>query len=236
MYDIHMHLLPGVDDGAATPEMSLDMIRAAQAEGIRAILITPHSDCISPRELSHAWSELRDAMNRAGVSMPLYPGCEVACSVPRMDSILEKLDTGYYPTINGTKYVLTEFSPYILPQNARICLRRLLDSGYLPVIAHAERYRELISDTDFYPRQHNLGCLIQCNAYSFAQESNPLILAGARRLLREGLVDFLGTDAHRSNHRPPQAAAGLAWIREHTDDGYYQRITRDNARTLLNMK
>lgn len=236
MYDIHMHLLPGLDDGAATPEMSLDMIRRAKTEGIRAIVATPHSGCATPEETAQAFTLLTDAMKKAGMEMPIYLGCEVHCSPRYMDPVLHQLRTGGYATLNGTKFVLTEFSPHILPEDAALCLDRLLSEGWRPVIAHAERYRYLTANEDFYPRWHDRGCLIQCNAYSFAQESNPLILAAARSLLRQGLVDFLGTDAHRSGHRPPQAATGLAWIREHTTGDYFLRITEENPRTILNMK
>lgn len=209
MYDIHMHLLPGVDDGAATPEMSLEMIRRAQAEGIRAIIATPHSGCASQTETRIAVSRLKNAMARESVEMPIYLGCEVACSPRYMDSIIARLRFGDFLTLNGTEYVLTEFFPYILPEDAGVCLARLLEAGYRPVIAHAERYSSLAVDEAFFDHWHQRGCLIQCNTYSFAQESNPAIVRAARGLLEHGLVDFLGTDAHRSNHRPPQAAVAL---------------------------
>lgn len=233
MIDLHMHLLPGIDDGPDTMEQSLEMLRKAKSEGIEAIVATSHCGFAPGPRLKKTLEILREAAAREGLALPLYLGCEVACSPGRMEDILQALSTSEYPTLNGTRYVLTEFSPFAVPMGARKCLEQLLAAGYIPVIAHAERSLYLAEAEGFYREMRRLGCRIQCNVYSFAQESKPEIRAAARQLLTEELVDVLGTDAHRPKHRPPQAAIGLSWLLAHTREDYFRAITEENARSFL---
>ena len=235
MFDIHMHLLPGVDDGAREPEMSLEMIRIAKSEGIRAIVATPHSGYVPPAVIRKILENLKESAARAGLDLPLYPGCEVYCSDMAMDSILSMLSGGKLLSLNDTRYVLTEFNPYTPCREAGVCLERLKAEGWNPVIAHAERHLLLAQEESFYREMVDMGCLIQCNAYSFAQERKPEIRNYAHRLAAEEMIHFLGTDAHRPDHRPPMAAVGLRWLREHTGEDYFRRITEGNARELLGM-
>lgn len=235
MTDIHMHLVPGVDDGAMDPEMALAMIFRAQEQGIDTIFATPHADAFH-RDPEEVWAQFRKLKILAGRIVPevkILPGCEVYCEKDRMGAVLDALDKGVYPTMNGTGYVLMEFSMWVRPENTLCCVQALAEAGWKPILAHAERYRHLRGDMALLDRFRAAGCKIQINAYSLVEEAEDSIRHWARRIILEQKADFLGTDAHRTYHRPPSAETGLRWIYENCSRAYADALAFGNARRLL---
>ena len=235
MIDIHMHLIPGVDDGAENMEMSLVMMARAMEQGISQIIATPHSEVFrySKEGGKIIFKRLIDAAAKACPQMKLYLGCEVYCETGMMDEVLEALDSGRYPTMNGTKYVLMEFSQWVYPENTVPCVVALTAEGYTPIIAHMERYKHLRDNMDLLNQFRERGALIQLNAYSLFDEMDDSIKNWARRLVQERKVDFLGTDAHRTYHRPPSAEWGLNWLYENVEQEYADAIAWSNAQGKL---
>ena len=235
MIDIHMHLIPGVDDGAENMEMALVMKIRAKQQGISQIIATPHSEVFrySKEGGKIIFKRLVDAAAKVCPDMKLYLGCEVYCETGIMDQVLEALNSGRYPTMNGTKYVLMEFSQWVYPENTVPCVEALAKAGYKPIIAHMERYKHLRDNMDLVDRFRKMGTLIQLNAYSLFDEMDDSIKNWARQLVLERKVDFLGTDAHRTYHRPPSAEYGLTWLYENMEQEYADAIAWGNAQTVL---
>lgn len=235
MTDIHMHLIPGVDDGAMDMEMALVMIIRAKEQGISRIIATPHSEAFrySKEGGEIIFQRLEDAAAKVCPDMKLYLGCEVYCEAGIMDEVLAALDSGQYPTMNGTKYVLMEFSQWVYPENTVSCVEALVKAGYRPIIAHMERYKYLRDNMDLVDRFRELGALIQLNAYSLFDEMDDSIKIWARQLVKARKADFLGTDAHRTYHRPPSAEMGLNWLYENVERAYADAVCRGNAAQLL---
>lgn len=235
MIDIHMHLIPGVDDGAENMEMSLVMMVRAKEQGITQIIATPHSEVFrySKEGGKIIFKRLVDKVSIVCPDMKLYLGCEVYCESGIMAEVLEALDSGRYPTMNGTKYVLMEFSQWVYPENTVSCVEALVTAGYKPIIAHMERYKYLQDNMELVDRFRDLGALIQLNAYSLFDEMDNSIKNWARRLVQERKVDFLGTDAHRTYHRPPSAERGLNWLYENVERDYADAIAWQNAELFL---
>lgn len=235
MIDIHMHLIPGVDDGAENMEMALVMMIRAKQQGISQIAATPHSEAFrySQEETKIGFQKLTAAAAKACPDMKLYLGCEVYCEESIMDQVLEALGSGRYPTMNGTKYVLMEFSQWVYPENTVSCVEALVKAGYKPVIAHMERYKYLRDNMELVDCFRDMGALIQLNAYSLFDEMDDSIKNWARQLVQERKIDFLGTDAHRTYHRPPSAQMGLNWLYENCDEQYADAIAWKNAGRLL---
>lgn len=235
MIDIHMHLIPGVDDGAEDMEMALVMMARAREHGISQIIATPHSEVFrySKEGGKIIFKRLVDAAAKVCPDMKLYLGCEVYCETGIMDQVLEALDSGRYPTMNGTKYVLMEFSQWVYPENTLPCMEALVKAGYRPIIAHMERYKYLRSNMELVDQFRSMGALIQLNAYSLFDEMDESIKNWARQMVLERKVDFLGTDAHRTYHRPPSAEWGLNWLYENVEQDYADAIARGNAAHLL---
>ena len=238
MIDVHTHLIPGVDDGAEDLTMALTMMLRARDQGIAAVIATPHSMAFdADAALVHA--RFHQLQQRAKVVFPdmgLYLGCEVYCQEERMPEVLKALDSGVYPTMNGTGYVLAEFSQWITPERALSCVKALAAGGYTPLVAHMERYAHLHNQEALVWEVRELGARIQVNAYSLYDEQDPEIKNWARKLVENQWVDFLGTDAHRTYHRPPCAQMGLKWLYENTPKEYADELSFGNARSLLGMK
>ena len=235
MIDIHMHLVPGMDDGAEDMEMALVMMIRAQQQGISQIIATPHSEAFhfSKEDGRVIFKRLAAAAAKVCPDMRLYLGCEVYCEADIMEQVLELLDSKFYPTMNGTKYVLIEFSQWVYPENTIPCVEALLGAGYKPIIAHMERYKYLRENMELVNRFRELGAMIQLNTYSLFDEMDEPIKNWARRLVLERKVDFLGTDAHKTYYRSPSAQYGLNWLYENVDREYADAIVWENAQKLL---
>lgn len=235
MTDIHMHLIPRVDDGAVDQNMALSLMLRARDEGINVIFATPHSSAFDwdPDLVQEEFQILRQNRARFFPDMELYLGCEVYCDAFHMDTVLQGLQAGRYPGLNGTKYLLTEFSMRTLPEQALACVSALVDAGWIPVIAHMERYRYLRHNMELLDRFRAMGCLIQINAYSLSDETDEDIISWAREIVTTRKADFLGTDAHRTYHRPPSAARGLAWLYETCPKEYADNLCFANAQKYL---
>lgn len=235
MMDIHMHLIPGVDDGAMDVNMALSMMNHARNQGIRGIFATPHSSAYenSPRQTKENFLLLRDQARKFLPDLELYSGCEVFCEENAMAQVLEALRSGAFPTMNGTNCVLAEFSQWVSPESAEFCVKALAENGWIPIVAHMERYAYLRENMALVDTLRAVGARIQVNAYSLQEEEDESIKNWARRLVTERRADFLGTDAHRTYHRPPSAAPGLKWLYENMDKDYADQLAWGNARRLL---
>ena len=172
MIDIHMHLIPGVDDGAESMEMSLLMMLRAGDQGIRQIIATPHSEAFrySKDGARIIFRRLQDAAAASGLETGLYLGCEIFCEPDRMEEIVTALDTGRYPTMNGTRYVLMEFSQWIMPENTVPCVKALVRAGYRPIIAHMERYHYLRGNMELVDSFLDLVSSIDWSSWSYSEE------------------------------------------------------------------
>ena len=235
LIDIHTHILPAVDDGAEDQNMSLLMLLRAKEQGITHIFATPHSSAFDehPQQTLDAFQDLRRKAAQLLPEIHLYLGCEVYCEADRMPEVLEKLRSGEYPTMNGTKYVLMEFSRWVQPDAAVPCVKTLVEAGYIPIIAHMGHYRHLQNNMQLVQQFRELGAKIQLNVGSLFDEMDESTKAWAKRLVLERKVDFLGTDAHRTYYRPPSAEMGLKWLYENTECAYAEAIAFENAEQLL---
>lgn len=158
MHDIHMHIIPGVDDGSWSRSMSDSMLEMAHRQGIRKIIATPHSSAFDDEDcdVRTAFYELKEHMEKIFPDMELYLGSEVRFHKEKLDDTLDKLNAGIYPSLNETKYILTEFSAGIEQEEAGYCTQALCGSGWIPVIAHAERYRNLFGTDDCMKKWEDL--------------------------------------------------------------------------------
>lgn len=235
VYDIHSHVIPGIDDGATNFDMSMSLIRMAHRQGVKSIVCTSH-DRYNVKKYLKSMKALQDKIDKENLGVNLYSGCEVYCTSDDMDNIIVCLNKKSIPTINNTEYVLVEFSPYVYISEMIYCLKYLLDCGYIPVIAHAERYHALHGTTQWINILRRIGCLFQVNAYSFVDKGNKKIKEFARLLLKGKYISFIGSDAHRTNHRPYAIKNGVDYIYANCDVEYAKDICYRNAKNILNIK
>lgn len=193
--DIHSHLLPGIDDGAQNLKESLALIKQFHLLGYSKLITTPHI-------ISDYYPN-----NQEIISEKLYT-VEKALKVEDIDI---KLEAGaeYYVDMNFLNLIedenlLTFMNHYVLFETAYVTkpiileevIRNLLHKGYIPVLAHPERYTYLQNNIDAYKHLKTLGVLFQINARSLYNKSKPTSNM-ALQLIKHGLVDFIGSDAHR---------------------------------------
>ena len=235
MCDMHMHLVPGVDDGAVNAAMACDMAAMALEQGIFCICATPHSSAFAydAEETLRRFEKIKGELACKFPELEIYLGCEVFCEEWDMDRVLGRLSSGQFPSIHGTRYVLVEFDPGVDSREVRVCAEKLGENGWIPVIAHMERYPRLQQNRMLVSSLREMGCLIQVNAYSLQEEKDPAIREWARFLVADGLADLLGTDAHRTGHRPPRAAAGIRWLYEACEKTHAEQIAWRNAVRIL---
>ncbi len=234
--DTHIHIIPSVDDGAESMLMALRMLKSSADQGVRRTFATPHNVAFDyGGEYCHkALRALQKQADRNHIPMELYMGCEIFCEPSQMGHILDQLDNDVYPTMNGTRYVLVEFNPYSATfAEVYYCIQRLRSARYIPIFAHVERYADTFGDRMHLEFFKEMGCLLQVNLYSFEEEEFEPIREVSKALLHYRMIDFIGTDAHKTYIRPPMVERGVYYILEHTDWEYAKRILLDNAQELL---
>ena len=231
--DLHMHIVPGVDDGSRTIEESIEMLEMAKSQGVTDVFCTSHNGyCEEDGErYLNSFNALTKAVEEANIGVRLHKGCEVLCAGDYIDDIIYGLDIGVFQTLGNSKYVLTELYSDTKPSEALLIIKTLKERGYQPVIAHMERNYNITG------RMVGLliaaGALIQVNAISFVDEMDSEIKERARELLRNKYIHFVGSDAHRIDHRPPCLKSGVQYIIDNADDEYTNQILIGNAEQLL---
>lgn len=240
--DIHTHILYGIDDGSASLDMSMQMMGMMAEQGVRGIFLTNHSYGMKDRYADY--HRRFEALHRLTVEkypqISLYKGCEILGERREMSAILRSIREDIYPSLNESKYILMEFDPYFTDgvDEMTYCLQYTLDHGYIPIIAHAERYQSLYDDPlEDISRLRESGCLIQINLYSVEQDQGHVGGGSRKRLanlfLQRHLVNFAGSDTHRLGYKPPNADIGAAAILERYGEDYARQVLYANAETLL---
>ena len=237
LIDTHTHIAPGVDDGAGSMEMSLAMLRSEAEQGAKVVFLTPHSSAFGGTWTAYTlerMQEVQEAAVKEGLPIRICWGCEIYTERRQMEEILQNLKDRILPSMNGTRYVLAEFSTYRGNiDEAKYCLRRYLEEGWIPIIAHAERYCRTFATVENVKILKDMGCLVQLNFYDLAREKDDAIRSCAQALLKAELADMMGSDAHRMDHRKPELTSGADYIREHCRAEYAADVLWRNAAKLL---
>ena len=193
--DIHTHITPNVDDGSTGMEMSLEMLRLEAAQGCTHVFLTPHSDAFewggpeNARRVCDRMKRVREEAAREGLPLQILEGCEIYTSPTYIEGILQDLQSGRLPSMNRTLYVMAEFRTHQgSMKDAEFCLRRYLEEGWIPIIAHAERYCRTFATVENISILKEIGCLVQVNYYDLAREHDDEIRRCAHRTLLMALA------------------------------------------------
>lgn len=234
MIDIHCHIIPRVDDGSRSMDMSLDMVAAAYDSGVRSMIATPHScpglyDNYDGKDLQQAWDELYHAVHAAGIPMHLYQGMEIMAT----DELPEMLREGNVWTLNGTPYFLVEFSFNEDPDYCRRILSECITAGYQPIIAHPARYFFVQDDPSLVYEWYMMGCGIQLNKDTLLKRHGHVAYEVGSSLLRHHLVTCVASDAHRSNIRTTDLDEVREYLMNEYDEEYAYMLLEENPDRIL---
>lgn len=212
MYDLHCHILPGIDDGAPTREIALDMARMAVADGIQITACTPH---IYPglyentaQGIAAAIDEFRAALDAEGIPLQLVMGADVHLD----PALVDGLKGGRIPTLNGSRYFLFEPPHHVAPPRLEEALFQVMAAGYVPVLTHPERLSWIDSHYPLFAELVKRGVWMQLTAASVTGKFGKVAAYWARKFLDDGLVHIIASDAHHSRKRPPNLSEARDWV------------------------
>lgn len=225
MIDIHTHLLFGVDDGAKSLEESVAMLEEAKKQGIETCILTPHyRHGMFPYEkekIDEHFEMLTKEAEKIGVK--IYIGCELHVD----SSLIECLQTERCYTLCKSSYVLTEYSyateyDYIYEKT-----RRLISCGYIPVIAHVERYECFLKKPKLCAEISDVGAFIQINADSVLGLVDKKAEKFCKKALSKGWIDIVASDSHGVKHRVNNMEKAYRFIEKKYGEKYANYLFRE---------
>lgn len=236
IFDIHSHILWGVDDGSKNLQMSIRMLKQAVASGTTDIILTPHNKPnrrnIYTTEIIDMISSLKSVCAEEGISINIYPGNEIYY---RMD-VCERIEIGKATTMVGSHYVLLEYNPMDDWGYIKQGVEDMLSEGYYPIIAHVERYTNVVSDKERIYELVNKGCYLQVNAGSIMGDFGFGTKSVARKLLKENLISFIASDAHDDKKRTPQMDKCIRYVEKKCGEQIARKIFEQNPVCILEDK
>jgi protein-tyrosine phosphatase len=200
MIDIHCHLLPSVDDGSKSWEMSLEMCDVARADGISHIVCTPHANDEYPYARKQHEKTLAELQSRVTNGLTISLGCDFHFSYDNIQSVIANADEFL---ISGGDYLLVEFSDFALSPAIFKALEQIVGMGIRPVITHPERNLMLQRHADQVIRFVEKGCAIQVTANSLTGHWGEGPRKMVHWLLEHDAVHVIASDAHDPKFRPP---------------------------------
>jgi protein-tyrosine phosphatase len=210
MYDLHSHLLPAIDDGAPDYETSLAMARAWVEQGVRCVACTPH---ILPGLYQNTGPQIRKMvaglqarLEEDGVPLKLVAGADNHIA----PDFVAGLKRGHLLTLANSCYVLVEPPHHVAPARLEDLFFDILVGGYVPVLTHPERLSWIEHKYDVIETLASKGVWMQITSGSVRGRFGARPRYWAERMLREGMVHILASDAHNTTSRRPDLADGRA--------------------------
>ncbi len=232
--DIHNHILFKCDDGADSIETSMEMIREEYKQGARALILTPHYDEESFNLSVERWNthfeELKQLTSKEIPDMKLYLGNEVLLC----NDMIEKLNAGKILTMAGSRYVLIEFYPTEDYSIIERSLSLLVNGGFIPIIAHCERYRAFRKKIGVINKNNlkhviDMGCYLQVNATSVYREDKKFV----DKLIENEMLHLVGTDAHSVKNRGIHWEKCISHLKSKYGENYVEWLLVRNPEMII---
>ena len=210
--DTHVHLLAGKDDGPSTVEEAVAMCRMLVAEGVRAATALSHQNegypDNTPEALKLAAKELAEILKAEKIPLTLYPSAEAMAG----PDLVEKWKAGQWLSIGDRKKFLLVEMPHGMFLDLRPAALAFKPLGVRIIVAHAERYPELLHDRGLCEEWIKHGCLIQVTGRGLAKPPSGADESALKDWVKRGLVHLIGSDGHNLDRRPPRLKDGYATL------------------------
>ena len=231
--DLHTHILPGLDDGAASLAEAARMARVALADGIGRMAATPHGLRLPPgadqAALATRVAELASFLKARALPLQVVVGAETAL-IPFLP---QQIDAGQAVTLNGSRYLLLEFPYRGLPTRVEEMLFQVQVRGLVPILAHPERNAQLQRSPELLARWVERGALVQVTAGSLLGHFGRGPQHAAERFLEAGLAHVIASDAHNAEERPPILSLAQAKAAEITGEARAQAMVSSTPAAIL---
>jgi protein-tyrosine phosphatase len=233
MIDLHCHILSGLDDGASDLKVSLDMARMFVEDGVEVVACTPH---ILPGLYHSEASEIRAAVDRLhsaliqrDIKLDLVCGSDAHMT----PDFVAKLKSGRILSLADSRYVLVEPPHHVAPARLEQFFFEILVAGYVPILTHPERLTWINSRYATIERLARAGVWMQITAGSLIGNFGSNARYWAERMLDEGCVHIIASDAHDTNRRPPDLARGAEAAAKRAGDVEARHLVLTRPRGVL---
>lgn len=230
MIDFHSHILPGIDDGSRSIEQTIRMLKEAKEAGFTKIISTSHymEGYYESDETERI--ELLNEVQKNISGIELYLGNEIYITNNMIDLIQNKQAS----TINNSKYVLFEFPLSAKSMNDKEVVYRLIENGFVPVIAHPERYSYVQDNPEYIEELAEMGALFQANYGSIIGMYGKKAEKTLKKLLKNDLIRFFGSDSHRIDQVYTKMPKILKKLHKFLSDEEIEEFTVINPQKVLN--
>lgn len=229
--DLHIHIIPGVDDGSQSEEMTEQMLQMAIEQNITTIIATPHyKNGMSQKRVLHAYERLKEIAETKAPSIRIFLGNEILLSEETPDDIKK----GRVFSLANSKYYLIETLPQTEYKRLYGAMQEVIVMGCAPVLAHLERYECLRQRTDRIKELVEVGCYLQVNAETVMLPFYQPQYRWIKGLLKQNLVHFIATDAHNVSRRKPELLPAMLRCQKILSEEQVNRIFYQNPQKILN--
>jgi protein-tyrosine phosphatase len=231
MFDLHLHLLPGIDDGAATLDVSRQMLERAKANGMSTLVATPHL----PGPLSPSYAErVEQALERVrAIACPLEIDVKLGYEVMLTPDLPARLEGGELSTLAASKTVLVEVPFRVWPAHADQALFDLQVAGFRPLLAHPERYHGIQKDPAQALRLSERGIVLQVTFGSLLGLIGNDARHAAEVIVQSADAVVMSTDAHSDGKRLAAVKPGLARLRDLVGEARAKQLVEVGPRAIL---
>lgn len=239
MYDLHNHLLPGIDDGAQNIESALELAQIAVKDGITHMVCTPHIHLgrynNTVQTIQAAYNDLKQALIEQKIPLTIAFAAEVRIG-PEILQLAIKKALPFIGKYDGMGVLLLEFPTNSIPLGSDKLISWLLKQNIKPMIAHPERnlvFQEHPERLDAFLKQ---GCLTQVTGNSFLGSFGNGAQNLAIRLLENSAINIVASDAHNSAYRPPVLSNAFSKVSELSSLEVANNLFQENPKTIAQTK
>ena len=230
MFDVHCHLIYQEDDGSRSIEESIKMIEKYIEVGYKGAIVTPHYDrnryLVTSDIVLDKMEILKNKIKEENIDFELFPGNEIQIDEKTIDLIKNK----EIFRLNNSRYVLCELPFFSKPIYAKELFYQMRLEGWIPIIAHPERYSYVKEDIGWLKQFIKTGCLLQLNISSLSSKMNSNI---AKQLLERNMIHLVGTDSHQNEWRSPDVKKEFIILRELVGDNKFETLTSTNPKKII---
>jgi protein-tyrosine phosphatase len=233
MYDVHCHLIFGEDDGSRSIDESIEMIKIYKDLGYKGAILTSHYDegryLVTSEIVLEKLEILKNAIKEKNIDFELFPGNEIQIDLNTMNLLKENKIL----RLNNSRYILCELPFSTKPIYAKEIFYQMQLEGYIPIIAHPERYEYIRNDIEWFDDFIKTGCLLQMNLSSLTSTSLKDI---SEKMLARNMIHLVGTDAHQIDWRSPNVINELEVLNNITGKEKFEELTHVNPKKIIDNK